>query len=153
MYGIASVAGPLLGGVFTDKGKQKKPAVLIMINTSLAATWRWCFYINLPIGAITMIVILVFFQAPQRAAIASLGWRERLKEFDVYGTLVFIPAIICLLLALQWGGTKYPYSDGRIIALFVIFGVLISIFIAIQFWKQDSATASLEDLLKASQLY
>jgi len=89
-----------------------------------------------------MVVIVIFFQPPQRAAIASLGWRERIKEFDLYGTAVFIPSIICLLLALQWGGTKYPWSDGRIIALFVVFGVLISIFISIQFWKQDSATVS-----------
>lgn len=87
-----------------------------------------------------MLVIVIFFQPPQRAAIASLGWKARMKEFDPYGTLAFIPAIICLLLALQWGGTKYPWKSGRIIALFILFGVLISVFIAIQFWKGDSAT-------------
>jgi hypothetical protein len=48
------------------------------------------------------------------------------------GTLIFIPAIVSLLLALQWGGSKYEWKNGRIIALFVIFGVFISAFVAIQ---------------------
>jgi MFS family permease len=56
------------------------------------------------------------------------------------GTLVFIPAIICLLLALQWGGTKHRWGNWRIILLFVLFGLLIVSFIGIQFWKQDQAT-------------
>jgi hypothetical protein len=83
---------------------------------------------------------MIFFKSPKRKAVADLPWKERIKEFDLYGTLVFIPAIICLLLALQWGGTTYPWNSGRIIALFVLFGVFIAIFIGIQFWKQDSAT-------------
>jgi MFS family permease len=62
------------------------------------------------------------------------------KEFDLYGTAVLIPAVICLLLALQWGGTKYPWGSWRIIILFVFFGLLIIAFVSVQFWKQDSAT-------------
>ena len=57
-----------------------------------------------------------------------------------FQTIVFLPAIISLLLALQWGGSTYAWKDARIIVLFVLFGVLISFFIGIQIWQQDNAT-------------
>lgn len=130
MYGISSVAGPLLGGVFTDK-----------------ATWRWCFYINLPIGAITIAVIAFFLEVPASAKASSANnssqkktRREILMEFDPIGTLLLMPAVICLLLALQWGGTTYAWSSGRIIALLVLFGVLIAGFLLVQLRQQDNAT-------------
>jgi hypothetical protein len=95
----------------------------------------------LPIGGVTLFVIVLFFSAPGVSRVTeSMRLAERIQQFDPFGTVIFIPAIISLLLALQWGGSKYPWSDGRIIALFVLFGVLISIFIGIQIWKQEMAT-------------
>lgn len=61
-------------------------------------------------------------------------------ELDPIGTIIFVPAIVCLLLALQWGGVTYEWSNGRIVALFVIFGLTIIAFVALQFLLRDKAT-------------
>ncbi|KAJ3495868.1 hypothetical protein NLG97_g3077 [Lecanicillium saksenae] len=65
---------------------------------------------------------------------------QQLGRFDIEGTLCFVPGVIALLLALQWGGTKYPWSDGHIIGLLVLCFVLLAAFLSIQIWKQDRAT-------------
>lgn len=104
------------------------------------ATWRWCFFINLPIGAITLVVIYFFFPNPKMDKPKDESFLQRLKHFDPIGTAVFMPAIICLLLALQWGGTTYAWNSGRIIALFVVFGVLIIAFLYIQYRQGEDAT-------------
>ncbi|KAF3798993.1 Efflux pump roqT [Colletotrichum gloeosporioides] len=122
MWGISNVAGPLLGGLFTD-----------------SLSWRWCFLVNLPIGAVTVLVILVFFPDSVRK-VAKEGWRTRLVQMDPIGNLLFMPAIICLLLALHWGGVTYSWKSSRIIALLFVFGAAMASFIYIQYRNQDNAT-------------
>lgn len=59
---------------------------------------------------------------------------------DPIGTLLFLPGIVCFILALQWGGATYPWDSSRVIALFVVAGVLIIAFIGVQIWRSEDAT-------------
>lgn len=70
----------------------------------------------------------------------GLSVKERILKLDLMGTAIFIPGIICLLLPLQWGGAEYPWSNSRIIGLFVGAGIMLAIFVGIQVWRKEKST-------------
>ncbi|MFJ3804127.1 MFS transporter [Streptomyces sp. NPDC090088] len=90
-FGLASVAGPLLGGYFTDH-----------------LSWRWCFYVNVPFGLVTLAVITAVLKLPKPRA------RGR---FDVLGALLLAAASTCLVLLTSWGGTEYAWGSHVILGL------------------------------------
>lgn len=120
---IAMVAAPLLGGALIDK-----------------FTWRACFGVNLPIGILTFCLTAYCFENPIENPDVMLPIKEKMKRMDLPGTLFFIPGIVCLLLGLQWGGTRYGWQDARIIVLLALFAILVTIFGYIQYRQQDKAT-------------
>ncbi|KAK3315920.1 major facilitator superfamily domain-containing protein [Apodospora peruviana] len=118
--GLGIGSGPLLGGVLTQN-----------------VTWRWNFYMNIPIGAFIYVVFYMFVHPPPPERPTS--FIDFVKTLDLVGLAAFTPSVTCLLLALQWGGTKYAWNDRRIIVLLVVFGILAIIFSINEFWQGDNA--------------
>lgn len=98
-----------------------------------------CFYINLPIGGAAMLIIF-FILKPTTPAQPGLTLRQQLAQLDLLGELFLLPSIICLLLALQWGGSSYAWFSSRFIALFIVFGLTFLAFVASQILGPKTAT-------------
>ena len=65
---------------------------------------------------------------------------SRINQLDPLGFALVASSAVCLLFALQWGNVRYPWKDGRVIALFVLFGVTGVAFVGVQAWRKDQAT-------------
>ncbi|MEV5985388.1 MDR family MFS transporter [Streptomyces sp. NPDC052051] len=100
VFTVASVAGPVVGGLVTE-----------------AFGWRWVFFINLPVGIGALVVISSFLQLPRREGPRS--------KIDVPGILLLAAALTCLVLVTTWGGSRYDWTSGRILALEA--GALVSV--------------------------
>ncbi|KAF3054874.1 putative HC-toxin efflux carrier TOXA [Daldinia childiae] len=126
VYGISNlglVMGPLVGGALTQY-----------------TTWRWCFYINLPVGGLVAIM-LVFVDIPEQMSKpkASTVVRTLHSKLDLIGFVLFAPAAIELLLALQYGGFQFAWNSSQIIGLFCGAGITFVVFLAWEYYKGDEA--------------
>lgn len=106
-----------------------------------------CLRINLPLGGCAIATVFFFFKNPERKH-SKLTTREKIAQIDLLGAFFLICAICCLLLALQWGGTVYPWHDSKVWGCLLGFGLITIIFIALQFYRGDSATIPPRILLK-----
>lgn len=123
-FTVSTVLGPLIGGVLTDN-----------------LSWRWCFYINLPLGGTGMLMLIFFLNLPSpTASDGPMTLKQQFIKLDPLGFITFVPSIISLLLALEWGGTKYAWSNPIMIALLTIFAFLLVCFLAAQLWLQENGT-------------
>lgn len=115
LAGAGQLLGPLVGGALTQH-----------------VTWHWCFYLNLPAGAIT-IIFMTFIRFPNNASSRKTFQAKSItKDFDILGFLLFVPSIIMFMMALQWGGVKYAWSSATIIGLLVGFFVAL---IPLSYWE------------------
>jgi hypothetical protein len=94
---------------------------------------------------LAVLALVLSFNPPKQSQkdSKSLTWRRRLRGLDPLGTLIFIPCVVSCLLALQWGGSQYPWNDVRIIVLFVVSGLLLIAWARIQVWMGNDATVPL----------
>jgi MFS family permease len=132
---IGLVSAPVIGGALID-----------------AFSWRACFGINLPLGVLCVALTVYGFHDTVPNPDTTLPLKQKLKRINVLDTLLVVPAIACFLMALQWGGAKYGWKDPRIIAMFVLFGVLFSAFGYLQYRQGDNATIPLRILKQRSIL-
>jgi EmrB/QacA subfamily drug resistance transporter len=104
VFALASVSGPLLGGYLTDQ-----------------LSWRWIFYVNLPLGIAALVVTSVVLRIP---------FRRRRRRIDYLGSVLQVAAVSCVVTATTWGGTTFAWGSAQIIGLAVASVLLLALFVA-----------------------
>ncbi|WQF87797.1 Putative major facilitator superfamily, MFS transporter superfamily [Colletotrichum destructivum] len=111
IWGVGSVLGPVVGGAFAAS----------------SATWRWGFYVNLPVGAAFAPVYFLLFPSVDPHPTKTLA--EKFRLVDWVNAVVFLAGSACLTVVLTFGGVVYPFRSGTVIALWTVTGVLLVAFI------------------------
>ena len=79
------------------------------------------------------------FADPRTRQDNNLTLTQKVRELDLVSNCLFIPSLTALFVALSWAGIKYPWSDGKVIGLFIVFAVLLMAFLVNQYRRRDSA--------------
>ncbi|KAI8330878.1 major facilitator superfamily domain-containing protein [Chlamydoabsidia padenii] len=111
VYAVASIFGPLVGGSLTDH-----------------LSWRWCFYINLPIGGAAILLLIFYYESPSQDTICA----DTLKRIDYAGTFLLLSAAILFQLGLNFGGILYPWTSVRVLVPLILSVILLCVFIAVE---------------------
>ncbi|KAJ3076782.1 hypothetical protein HDU98_000082 [Podochytrium sp. JEL0797] len=111
VFGLSSVIAPLLGGAFSEY-----------------ATWRWCFYINLPLGAFTLFIVIYFLNFPSEEG----SMKDKLARIDYMGAITLFAAIVCLITPLQLGGSLWAWNAPSTIVMFVLCPLFFALFAYIE---------------------
>ncbi|KAI1867488.1 hypothetical protein JX265_007290 [Neoarthrinium moseri] len=113
VWAVGSAVGPVIGGVFSTR-----------------LDWRWCFWINMPIGAVVLVMLAVFLKVPSANTPIAAG----LKAIDWTGSALIVGSALMILLGLQFGGVTHPWSSVTVISLIVFGSAVVGIFI-INEWR------------------
>lgn len=115
-WGLGAVLGPVIGGALSVS----------------SATWRWSFYINLVIGAVFAPALI--FYLPSILPLQGVSVRDRLLRIDWLGFLLGSGVWVSFLVGLTMAGGPWPWDDGRTIATFVVFGVVLALYVLQQYF-------------------
>ncbi|MCL6518140.1 MDR family MFS transporter, partial [Alicyclobacillus sp.] len=107
IWGIAGLIGPLVGGFFVDQ-----------------VSWRWIFYINVPVGIVSILLVWLFLH--------ETFHRQRRPKIDYAGAVLFTIGISALLYAPLNGGTTYPWTSPTLLSLFAIALVCLAAFLVVE---------------------
>ncbi|PNP58435.1 hypothetical protein FNYG_15098 [Fusarium nygamai] len=120
--GLATIAAPLLGGALQT------------------LSWRWCFYISAPTGAVTLLLTMFCLSVDQKSGgVIELSFKQKVAQLDLVSNMLLLPALSSLFLALSWAGTVYSWSSGQVIGPLVTFAVLLGVFVWNQVRRGDTA--------------